>query len=582
VATKRPVQRVLTRTHFQVHNLALPSLLRRTACHHITVDPRETSRTAPSTTKDNHADVLQVTRLIRHNRNIEENFRRRRFLARQVGNTWNRPCRPSIELEPDRLLIATGPSLTVHGLAKDDSYGQPVDGRKGVVTIETVPIPLIRGRQVDSAQGGFGRFAQRTAVASPLDDLTGVVSLGSDQYILSTVGGKLQKVQLRSQQVHGSHQKRLQAVSTALYPHTANVPIESLTSSRNSDDPQNKQKFLTASHNGLISLYNAAAPWSAPATFSIGSRPWSSHLSLGGSQPYVVVGSSGLQPLNVYPLVEGGAFDPASRRRNVSVTPAKSLVGARVKSAVYDIVSPPPDMANPFSNNPSSILLSAWFDGRARIHDLRASGMGSLASGADTDDSASMRSRPVMEMFDPWLQSSLYSCAWTGPGNIATGSSRHGMVSLFDTRMLIESRHSLSATRAENTRQAFDQPLLEDSTSTNVDMLRWHRGGYSAYSPGRPESPVYSLKGEGGRLWGVTDRRAFAYTFDVEGDGPGLPQSRGWNIIGPGCEASPPLTTWARRNGGFSTRGETVDDVKDYAAGYAMDDRQLRLFESLR
>lgn len=522
-----------------------------------------------------------MTKTIRHNRKIEENFRNKRFLARQVGNTWFKPCRPSIELEPDRLLIATGPSLTIHGLSADGIHKPGHGSRKGVVSIDHVPVPLVRARGQNSSQirqEGFGRFAQRAAVASPLDDLTGVVSLGDDNYIVSTVGGKLQRISLRA--TDGSNGARLQAVSTALYPHKANVPIESLTHSRHSDQAQHKQKFLTASHDGLVSLYDATSPWSVPATFNIGSRPWSSLLSLEGSQPYVAIGSSGLTPLRVYPIGEGAAFDETNPHGKSAPVPTKTLLGAQVKSAVYDIASPHGDMANPFSNNPTSILLSAWFDGRARIHDLRVSGTGALSSGTENEGGAGGQSRPVMEMFDPWLQSSLYSCTWTGPGNIAAGSSRHGMVSLFDTRMLIQSRHNMPASRLPRTTYDSNQPLLEDPRSSSVDMLQWHRGGYSMYSPGRPESPVYRLHGEGGRLWGVTDRRAFVFAFDVEGDRPGLPESRGWNVVSDPCRAGP--APWTRRSSNRNTTEDTAEDRKDYAAGYAMDDRQLRLFESLR
>ena len=148
--------------------------------------------------------------------------------------------------------------------------------------------------------------------------------------------------------------------------------------------------------------------------------------------------------------------------------------------------------------------------------------------------------------------------------------------------MLIRSRHSLSSHKAESTIRALNEPLLEDSTSTNVDMLKWHRGGYSVYTPGRPESPVYGLCGEGGRIWGVTDRRAFVLAFDIEGDRPNLAESRGWNIVGDGCRAGPVHATWPKRAGGRYAGGDALEEVKDYAAGYAMDDRHLRLFESLR
>lgn len=82
----------------------------------------------------------------------------------------------------------------------------------------------------------------------------------------------------------------------------------------------------------------------------------------------------------------------------------------------------------------------------------------------------------------------MYSTAFLGEYHIAGGGARHGTVSIFDTR--------------------------------------YPKKGWSCFSPGGKGSPVYALEGEGGRIWGVTDKRAFVLAFDgsaapTEGGGSG-------------------------------------------------------------
>ena len=430
------------------------------------------------------------------------------------------------------------------------------DGRRGAANIHTVPIPIMRTPRnaiPRTAREGWSRFASNDGRPSPLDDMTGIVALGRNQYVTSTVGGRLQRIKLQQGQYRG--RTTWQAVSKALYQHPRNIPIESLCVSRGGDDNAPVSQFLTASHNGLVSLYNAAAPWSTPSTFELGTRPWSSLLQLEGSRPYVAIGTSGLEPLKIYTLGEDGAFTTPGSTAS-AVEPVNTLVGAEKKSAVYDIKAPDPNMATPFSGNPTSILLSAWFDGKARVHDLRVSGTSSLTSGLDSGHA--MYTRPVLEAHDPWIQSSLYSCAWTGAGNIAAGSSRHGMVSFYDTRMMMTPGQLGTGSRAS--KRAGEQ------------------SGYSIYTPGQPESPVYDLVGEGGRVWGVTHRRIFVAAFDVQGDRPGSAESRGWDVVRPNCQVTAGVARGDRRTG---KRG-VVDEIKDYAVGYALGDPQLKVFESLQ
>jgi hypothetical protein len=74
----------------------------------------------------------------------------------------------------------------------------------------------------------------------------------------------------------------------------------------------------------------------------------------------------------------------------------------------------------------------------------------------------------------------MYSATFFGEYGIAGGRARHGTVCLFD--------------------------------------IRYPKKGWSVFSPGGKGSPVYSVKGEGGRIWGVTEKRAFVLAFDGSGE----------------------------------------------------------------
>lgn len=149
------------------------------------------------------------------------------------------------------------------------------------------------------------------------------------------------------------------------------------------------------------------------------------------------------------------AVNPSS----ISSTPFRSLAGPDLPSAssAYSLRLPPPTSIH----NPS-ILLSAWYDSHLRMHDLR-----------------SPSPSAVQTFSDPWTWadgSAMYSTAFLAEYHIAGGGARHGTVSLFDTR--------------------------------------FPKSGWSCFSPGGKGSPVYAMEGEGGRLWGVTEKRAFVLAFD--------------------------------------------------------------------
>jgi len=358
-----------------------------------------------------------------------------------------------------------------------------------------------------------------------LDDITGIVRLPDDQVIISTVRGKLQRLRLPPvERYRPAPRLECAVASTAHYVHPANNAIETLSSSGNI--------VLSAAHDGYVSLFNAKSPWMLPSTTHIGARAWSSLLNLNTSSPYAAIGSSGKEPLRLYSVTPSGIFSDGSK-------PFTTLTGPAKRSAVYSIATPPQDMSTPYSNSPSNLLLSAWFDGYARLYDLRC----------DNE-----RKGAVMQMTDPWSDSSLYSCTFAGLGFVAAGAARHGLVHVWDPRMLVSPGTA---------------NLLPNKTKRS--------GGWSAFAPGRPESPVYDLQGEGSRIWAATSTSTFVMAFDVA-DREDRTGSYGWDIVLPALRPSAVMAGRVRMSG----RDEFLrDKLKDYATGYRHEDRSLRLFDSL-
>lgn len=185
--------------------------------------------------------------------------------------------------------------------------------------------------------------------------------------------------------------------------------------------------------NGNVWLYKANSPWISPSSMVIDERPWSALLT---EKAYIGL-NGGIQ---------------VARLTSSGLVPESMLHGMMPgHSAAYGL-----------AEGDGGELLSAWYDGVARVHDPR--------SGPD----------PVLELSDPWSDSALYSCAYVGSHGIAAGGAQHGIVSVWDAR--------------------------------------YPKGGWSVFSPGGKGSPVYQLAGDGGKLWGVTERRAFVLAFDGSGE----------------------------------------------------------------
>ncbi|BEI85407.1 hypothetical protein CcaverHIS002_0508080 [Cutaneotrichosporon cavernicola] len=301
-------------------------------------------------------------------------------------------------------------------------------------------------------------------------DIVGIHALPTpNSYIVAHFDGTIQRVELG----YGTR-------STAHYMHpkggtSSPANIRALAGCGDS--------FLAASE-GCARLFKARAPWISPSEINLGTgvRAWSAALT--ESTAYLGVG--------------GGYWDIGKLR------------GPERGSAAYAVV-------------PGHQVLSAWYDGAARLHDPRAGAV------------------PVLELSDPWSDVALYSAAFVGEYGVAGGGAQHGTVSVWDVR----------------------NP----------------GGGWSVFSPAGRGSPVYALAGDGGRVWGVTERRAFVLAFDGSGDVEGGIVTHDGRGARPGTKDVP--TGYGRRGGKFKWTVHYGDHAaREVSMGYRHGDRGMSLFET--
>lgn len=363
--------------------------------------------------------------------------------------------------------------------------------------------PLLPRREyAPRAVGPATTFALGDKAGSSAD-IVGIHALPSSSasYVVAQFDGTLQRVELGPNGLK----------STAHYMHPrgsgASSPgnIHSLAGDGDT--------VLTAS-TGSARLFNTRSPWTPPSLLSLGTgvRAWSAALSSSSSNPRAFLGLSG--GIHTYSLRPSG---PESERILHGAAPGSS--------AAYAVVPPTPRSAHP------STLLSAWYDGTARLHDLRAPSPA-----------------PVLELSDPWSDTALYSAAFVGEHGVAGGGAQHGAVSVWD--------------------------------------IRRPDAGWSVFSPSGRGSPVYALLGDGGRVWGVTEKRAFVLAFDGSGraeDGIVVRAAKAQALAQQGKRggAKDVPNGYARRGGKFKWTvhyGEHA--AREVSMGYRHGDRGMALFET--
>lgn len=240
---------------------------------------------------------------------------------------------------------------------------------------------------------------------------------------------------------------------------------------------------LSLSKSGCAKLNHISSYTADPiaSTLNLGRKSWVAHLSTHSSSPYAAFGTSSRTPLVVHAVTETGLLP----------TPTSTLFGAKLpNSAVYGICETPPGAPWGASDQ---IIVSGWFDGVVRVHDLRSS---ARSDGGDTGAATPLS--PVLSLWDPWSHEPVYAVAFGGGAcaHAAAGGARHSLVAFWDVRA----------------------PPTPGAAGSGA--RRSH--GWSVYAPGSEgsSSPVYGLHIESSRVFGTTQSRPFVLDFGP-GVGPG-------------------------------------------------------------
>ncbi|THH27574.1 hypothetical protein EUX98_g6617 [Antrodiella citrinella] len=221
--------------------------------------------------------------------------------------------------------------------------------------------------------------------------------------------------------------------------------------------------FLSISSAGSACLRALSGEPSEKIALDV--RGWSTLLSTRSSRQYATFGTTSLHPLAVHDVLPSGISPNPFFLLDVPEDYTRP-------TAVYDITSAP--MSSPWGAS-DQVIISGWFDGFVRVHDLRASDTARSSSSAASPDasSASVGSlQPALAFEDPWSFEPIYSvsCGGGASAHIAAGSARHSVVSFWD--------------------------------------VRYAGKGWSVHAPGNDPSPVYSV---------VIDVRACSARTRVEG-----------------------------------------------------------------
>ncbi|KAF9221670.1 hypothetical protein BS17DRAFT_810005 [Gyrodon lividus] len=380
---------------------------------------------------------------VRYNALSDRAWSRAKFIARPLSRPWPGKLQPVLAVSVSRLLVAAGRIIY--------SYG--------------VQDPLIEG--CGTRLVFQGSYALTLGRGLPERDITTIAFLpdaGEDRTLsLGFEDGCVEQVYLPPQdKLHNRQRITIErAPDTALHYHNGYV-VESVSCSRNT--------LLSLSQWGTISLTDLSSPPLSPTRADLGVRSWTSHLCMSASTPYAAFGTTSSTPLSLHYITPYG----------LSPIPSIALHSFKPPpSAVYGITCASP--SSPLGSS-DQIIVSGWYDGAVRIHDLRASDHSQRAtSSTPTSSPTPTTLRPVLTLQDPWSPEPVYSvsCGGGSASFVAAGTARHSVVAFWDVR----------------------HPAR----------------GWSVHAPGNDSSPVYSIVLESSRLFGATQSRPFVYDF-----GPGV------------------------------------------------------------
>ncbi|KAH7099613.1 hypothetical protein BKA62DRAFT_709521, partial [Auriculariales sp. MPI-PUGE-AT-0066] len=361
------------------------------------------------------------------------NWTQRRFAAQALCTPWPGIFQPVLvqHMSSSRMAVLAGNALLTFGF-----HSAPI-GNPSRIRLETrvaLPHATARNGQRDLVGGAF--ISDRTMIVALYD-------------------GTVHRLHLPGVQ-HTPLDHPSRYAITATYERAPGLKnVHALAAAG--------QTAVVLGRTGQVALYRANAPWQPPSTALLPGarkgRSWAAYIAPDVS--YAAFGRAHVDhALAVHPIRPDSGIDA------VDFT---ALSGARPGKSGYAVYSLGP--MEP-SGNPN-LLLSGWFDGRARGYDLRMPAASNI----------------VLTLRDQWASEGLFSVSAAGH-RVALGTLRHGLVALFD--------------------------------------IRAPGAGWSVYAPGRAEnSPVYGLALEESRLIGITRTRAFAFDFGPGADAETFPTLMG-------------------------------------------------------
>ncbi len=348
------------------------------------------------------------------------------YIARPLSKQWRGKFQPVMDISSSHLVVAAARTIYIYSF------------RVPNLPNDAPPVDLAHQHTLPDAQQAR---CDITSIAFVSDELWTCTLLVGFQ------NGGIEQLLYQDDTV----------VSTL--PDFTDIHGDCLVESIKTDD----QILLSLASSGHAALTNRAS--SQSSEIYLQARSWVSMLSLKASTPFAAFGMSSTMPLAIHSITE----------QQLSPTPSCVLVMDKNKdtatpSGVYGLSSAP--FASPWGSSPQ-IIVSGWYDGHVRCHDLRASD--SLRRKSEPGSPSFLC--PVLSMSDPLLCEPIYSVSSGGgtASHIAAGSARHSVVSFWDVRS--------------------------------------PRRGWSVHAPGNDSSPVYDLILESSRVYGVTQSRPFVLDF---------------------------------------------------------------------
>ncbi|TCD70914.1 hypothetical protein EIP91_001223 [Steccherinum ochraceum] len=412
---------------------------------------------------------------VRVNAFIDDQWERSQFVARPLSDRWMTKLQPILAINASRLFLAAGNTIYTYAFGASSNA-------------------------LDDAPSIYQEATYSTSDSThPKTDITSLACCSDDvddrTVFVGYASGLVEKLILPPP-LSSRQTTYVDASFREAFDGHGDSIIESISTT--------SDHILSVASSGTVCL----RPLSSPETgvqemIQLNARAWSSLLS----SQYAAFGTSSVHPLVIHDVLPSGISPDPYFLLDVPTDYARS-------TAVYDITSAP--MSSPWGAS-DQVIVSGWYDGQVRVHDLRSSKTSSEPGGSTSS------LQPTLAFEDPWSFEPIYSisCGGGAGAHIAAGSARHSVVAFWD--------------------------------------VRYAGKGWSVHAPGNDPSPVYSVIVDGPRVFGATQSRGFVLDF-----GPGVKEE-----TYPAVDVNVASTARWGRHGAGNPRRHGEDDLgKKVGAGF--------------